>query len=178
VAPPAVRFNDNPIEVSTIRAARVLGKLIEDWATDPSTRPDGATIEGDGRLIVFHVAVLRAILDGLPEADQLRPHELRIHPDVQEIELLLPRQDRFSIRLPDPRAIEHQKTVMARGHDPSVRLPKGQTLSPRPDGIWADLPDAPEDDADALAEVRLNTPDPLDVFLRPYLATYVCLQCT
>ncbi|GGH37977.1 hypothetical protein SAMN05444007_11048 [Cribrihabitans marinus] len=180
MAPPHVRFENNPLQVWSTRAARILGRLIAAWATDPAARPANARIEGDGRLIVFPVADLRAILDALPPEDRLRNDELEIHPDVKEIELVLPRKDRFTVRLPDPDAIAHQKAVIARGHDPAVLMPTiyGMVGSDATADGWLELRSDGQEDAAAVHEVRLTADDPLDLFLHPFLAGYSCAQCT
>lgn len=180
MAPPHVRFEGNPVEILTTRGARVIGRLIEDWSTSADTRPKTARQEGDGRLLVMDVNEFKTILSSQPEEDRLSDRDFKIHPNVKEVELVLPRKDRFTICLPDPEAIAHQKAVLGRGHAPAVTLPTVYALvdsNATTDG-WLELRNDAEAEEFAAYEVRLNTDDPLDVFLRPYMAAYTVAQCT
>lgn len=180
MAPPHVRFEGNPFEIFTARGARVIGRLIEEWSTSPDARPQKVREEAGGRLLVMDVDEFKSILSSQPEEDRLGNRDYKIHPDVKEIELVLRRKDRFTICLPDPDAIAHQKTVLERGHAPSVMLPTLYAMVDRnaTAGGWLELRSDVEAEGLAAHEVRLNTDDPMDVFLRPYMAAYTVAQCT
>ncbi len=182
MAPRYTVFGNNPIELRTRKALRVMGRLIEDWSVNPDSHPAGARTELDGRLIVFSRGVFQKTLEALPEADRLTDEDYILREDIAEIELLLRRPDRFSILLPEPEAIAFQQNAVQQGLWPTVSLPM----------VYADVPwdsDNPgwaahvqitgtRDGDPAGYTVQLSGENPLDEFLRPYLAGYCCTQCS
>lgn len=182
MAPRYSVFGNNPIELKTRKALRVMGRLIEEWSIDPDSHPAGARTEFDGRLIVFPRAALQKTLEGLPDADRLTEEDYELRDNIAEIELLLRRPDRFSIVLPEPEAIEFQHRALQQDLWPTVTLPM----------VYGDIPwDTASQDWAVhveIAEMRDNDPagymvqlsgeNPLDEFLRPYLAGYCCTQCS
>lgn len=184
-APNNVYWN-NPIQLGTRKGMRVIGKLIEEWSLDPSAYPEGAHVEGGGRVIVFPVGAFRKLVAELPEADRLTegasPFEgdFHIHPNVLEIELVRRAPERLTLVLPDSEAMRHQREKVAAGEMPGLNLATIYHDINRAD-IEAQLPAHVGDPADgdpATYQVHFSDEDPLDAFLRPYLAAYCCTQCT
>ncbi|MGR3742862.1 MAG: hypothetical protein ACU0BC_01710 [Pseudooceanicola nanhaiensis] len=174
-------FSNNPIELRTRKALRVVGALLDKWTTDASSRPSSASVEADGRLIVFDVADLEAQMDSLPEEDRLVPGtDYHLRDGIKQIELVLRRPDRVSFLLPEPEAMKHHHDLVNNGEMPGIMLAtlyrdldKDEIEKQMP--VFLDgLPD--EDPATYL--VHVSGKNPLDAFLHPYLASYCCAQCT
>lgn len=182
MAPRYTIFGNNPMELKTRKALRVVGGLIEEWSINPKSHPAGARSELGGRLIIFTREAFEAALANLPENDRLSEDDYKLRDNIAEIELLLRRPDRFSVLLPEPEAIEFQHRALQQDLWPTVSLPM----------VYRDIPwdTASEDWAVPveIAEIRDNDPagymvqlsgeNPLDEFLRPYLAGYCCTQCS
>ncbi|WP_424986849.1 hypothetical protein [Microbulbifer sp. S227A] len=182
MAPRYTVFADNPIELRTRKAMRVIGKLIEEWSINPDSHPEGARTELDGRLIVFSRGVFQKTLQALPEIDRLGDEDYILRDNIAEIELMLRRPDRFSILLPEPEAIAFQQNAVQQGLWPTVSLPMFYAEVPWDEGGdgWMPHVASPDsrDDAPAGYAVQLSGENPLDEFLRPYLAGYCCTQCS
>lgn len=182
MAPRYTVFGNNPIELKTRKALRVMGRLIEDWSINPKSHPVGARTELDGRLIVFTREAFETALAGLSDDDRLTADDYALRDNIAEIELLLRRPDRFSIVLPEPEAIKFQHRALQQDLWPTVSLPMvygnipWDTASPD----WAVHVEIAEmrDNDPAGYMVQLSGENPLDEFLRPYLAGYCCTQCS
>ena len=182
MAPRYTVFANNPIELKTRKALRVMGGLIEDWSVNPKSHPASARTELDGRLIVFTREAFEAVLADLSEEDRLTESDYKLHDNVAEIELLLRRPDRFSIVLPDPEAIAFQHRALQQDLWPTVSLPMLYAdvewgASERDWPVPVESKTQSDDDA-AGYTVQLSGENPLDEFLRPYLAGYCCTQCS
>lgn len=186
MATPENIYWDNPIQLVTRKAMRVIGKLIEQWSLDPSSYPDGARTEACGRLIVIPVKAFRTMLSELPEADRLIEGETpmvgdyHIHKNVLEVELLRRAPERLTLVLPDPEAMKFHRNVIAEKGMPGLNL---ATLyhDISKDDIDRQFPahiGKPNQSDPATYQVHFSDEDPLDAFLRPYLAAYCCTQCT
>lgn len=181
MAPPHVRFERDPIEILSTKGLRVMGKCIAQWCVDPIKRPPNTRIEAGGRLVVFSKEDFLAHLEALPEEERLTRRDIRIRDDVKEIELIVRRDDRLSILLPDPEALKHQKVIQQRGHPVAVMLPTLYQLLNKDDQQgkpWMDVNLDVTDLDPKTEEMRLIGGDPFEQFLYPYLASYLCAQCT
>ena len=188
MAPRQKPFFGNPIELHTNKALRVLGGLIEKWCLDPESRPEAARLEADGRLVVFTKAHFMALIADLPDQDRLTDEDLTLRDDIREIELILRRRDRLPLLLPEPQALEFQRTACEGGTWPGVRLPaiywNVDTSRGTPSDDWAggSTTIAPElDDASKGTYLVFSMGDgthPLDAFIHPYMAAYACAQCS
>ncbi|MDU9003676.1 hypothetical protein [Sedimentitalea todarodis] len=182
MAPRYTVFGNNPIELKTRKALRVIGGLIEAWSINPKSHPSGARTELDGRLIVFTKEAFEHSLANLPENDRLTEDDYALRENIIEIELLLRRPDRFSIVLPEPEAIEFQHTALEQDLWPTVSLPRmySEVSWSSSDQDWpTPFAGGTASDSDAAGYVvQLDGENPLDEFLRPYLAGYCCTQCS
>lgn len=182
MAPRYTVFGNNPIELKTRKAQRVIGGLIEDWSVNPKSYPAGARTELDGRLVVLTREAFETVLASLSETDRLTDDDYKLRDNIAEIELLLRRPDRFSIVLPEPEAIEFQHRALQQDLWPTVSLPKmyGEVSWSASEQDWPapfEGGSASDDDAAGYV-VQLDGENPLDEFLRPYLAGYCCTQCS
>lgn len=182
MAPRYTVFGNNPIELMTRKALRVLGGLIEQWSVNPKSHPANARTELDGRLIIFSKDEFTRILSELPESDRLTESDYKLRDNITEIELLLRRPDRFSIVLPEPEALEFQVRALEQDLWPTINMPwiYNNVHWAGPGQGWPASTRAlsPDTSENVGYPVQLDGENPLDEFLRPYLAGYCCTQCS
>ncbi|MFK7751588.1 MAG: hypothetical protein AB8B51_03470 [Sedimentitalea sp.] len=176
-------FHNDPITLNSRRAMRVIGKLIETWSMDPTSRPASAKMEGNGRLIVFSAHDFKELLAALPEEDRLGPRDFSLRSgdkEITEVELVLRDPNRLTLLLPEPEAMAHHHQMAKDGEMPGIKL---ATLyrDLEPGSLDSALPlnqAGLTETAPATYQVHYSGENPLDAFLRPYLAAYCCTQCT
>ena len=179
MAPPNVTYTDNPIELMTAKAYRVMGMLIESWATGQDLLPAGARREADDRLIVFSVEAFRDLVAGLPEEDRLGEQDIAFRDGVTEIELLMRRPDRMAMVMPEEQALAHQHQMRKNGWPIEVKLPDIYREIDHDAPNWAELMMAEDVEGEkAPYQLRIDGADPLKTFLHPYMAGYCCAQCS
>lgn len=179
-------YTDNPIQLVSRKSMRVIGMLIEKWSLDPASRPAGARTEADGRLIVFSADTFRNLLAGLPDGDALEEGrgpfdgDYFLREDIEEVELILRRKDRVSLLLPEPEAMAFHHKIIDQQSLPGLSLAT-MFYDIEKDTLDQGLPahvEASNGADPATYPMHISSGNPLDAFLRPYLAAYSCTQCT
>lgn len=168
---------ENALQLKTRKATGVLGKLIRSWAVDLDTRPP-FRVEGDCRWIIA-VDDFRSLLrdNGLIEAiSDTDTGDYKIRDDIDEIELITRKPNRFSVLLPEAEIIRSladnkdaaqlQMATLYADVDPA---------SPELD--MTDLRDPQDDDRPATYRVTMQGDQKFEKFLDPYMAAYICSQC-
>lgn len=165
----------NPIELRTRKAARVLGKLISLWTTDPATRPADAKPDATGRMLVMGAESFRALMHGGIDGLTLDDGDFTLRDDVTEVELILRTPGRASLLLPEPEAIAEQEATRGGGG-----LLPGLKMTVLPSGLpgaeaWASVGGTSDQ---ATNQTKIEGFEALDQFLYPFMAGYMCSQCT
>ena len=168
---------DNALQLKTRRATGVLGGLIRKWALELSPEPP-MRLEGDGRWIIPVHAFRRIMKNhGLDEAkSDTDSGDYRIRDDIEEIELITRKPNRFSVLLPEAEIIRSlseeenfarlQMATLYADVDPA-----------KPEIDLKEVRSPDDDDRPATYEVTLEGDDKFKKFLDPYMAAYVCSQC-
>ena len=187
---PIAHTHENPIILKTHKAARVLGCLIARWSKDPTTIPDFAVFETDDRVAVMDTGPFLKFLAGLSNGDGLNHEDIGFRDGVEQIELVLPHrsQTRATLVLPEGSAVEFQEDMIDQFQRINIVMPHlyRQILEDPNTAAHSivHLTAVPDTDESGYLMSVLkddNEPsaqDPMDLFLYPYLATYVCAQCT
>ncbi len=162
----------NAMELRTRRASGVFGRLIREWTVEfDNTIPHDR--ETDGRLII-EVETLRGILtdNGLVEGDaDSEDGDYHIRDDIQQIELIPRRPNRFSVLLPE-RDVLRSLQGQSGGE---LRMP---AVYSEVDATSGTLQlDQLAEEGPAAYVVSLEGEDKFRKFLDPYMASYLCTQC-
>ncbi|MCR9139602.1 MAG: hypothetical protein NXI27_26635 [Alphaproteobacteria bacterium] len=168
---------ENAFQLKTRRATGVLGMLIRQWAVDLDTRPP-FRLEGDCRWIIA-VEDFRDLLKshGLEEArSETDSGDYLIRDDIEEIELITRKPNRFSVLLPEADII--RSLADSKGASQMQMATLYADVDPaRPELDMGDLRDPLDDDRPATYKVTMDGDGKFEKFLDPYMAAYVCSQC-
>lgn len=168
---------ENALQLKTRKATGVLGKLIRQWALDLDTRPP-FRMEGDCRWIIA-VEDFRSLLSdsGLVEANsQNDTGDYLIRDDIDEIELITRKPNRFSVLLPEAEIIQ---SLLDNEDTAQLQMASvyAEVDPARPELDLSGLRDTQEDSRPATYKVTMEGDKKFEKFLDPYMASYVCSQC-